>query len=518
MTPASTVARPAGGYSPFMAFMARLHSFIGLFVGPFLIIAALTGVFYVLTPQVDEHLYRDQLVATTPGEPQPLLKQIGAASAWLREQGRPEQALFAVRPARAEGHTSRIMYKMAGARSGESLGVFVDPVSLKVQGALVVYGTSGTLPFRGFIDYIHRDLGLGEPGRYYSEAAASWAWIAVVGGLLLWVYRRAVLGRPKDAGVRGWHTRVGLWIALGVLFFSATGMTWSKWAGELRIEQIRTELGWVTPPLKTALDPAKAAAPADPHEEHGHVASAPAGGAGHGGDVGGGHTGAAHDAHAVNAQPGGGAAGGQAAGSGHTGAAHDVHAGGVVGAVAVPLSLEASVDPVLKAARDAGIDAPGLEIRPPKQDGHAWTVREIDRHWPTQVDSVAVDPRNMQVVSRSDFETFPLIAKLIRWGIDLHMGVLFGLPNQLIIAALALALAVMVVLGYVMWWRRAARRPVSARDTLWGAWLHMGVAGRLAVVLFLALFGWLLPVLAMSLGLFLLIDVVRYLTLRARAV
>ena len=38
--------------SEFKAFIARLHFYAGLFVGPFILIAALTGTLYVLTPQI----------------------------------------------------------------------------------------------------------------------------------------------------------------------------------------------------------------------------------------------------------------------------------------------------------------------------------------------------------------------------------------------------------------------------------------------------------------------------------
>ncbi len=85
----------------------------------------------------------------------------------------------------------------------------------------------------------------------------------------------------------------------------------------------------------------------------------------------------------------------------------------------------------------------------------------------TQVDTVALDPRDLSIVSRADFETFPLIAKLIRWGIDAHMGILFGWPNQLLMAGLGLALVVTTLLGYRIWWRqrpgaghRCGRRPL----------------------------------------------------------
>jgi hypothetical protein len=41
----------------------------------------------------------------------------------------------------------------------------------------------------------------------------------------------------------------------------------------------------------------------------------------------------------------------------------------------------------VKRGRKAGIDASKLEIRPAKTADRAWTVTEIDRSWPTQVDA-----------------------------------------------------------------------------------------------------------------------------------
>jgi uncharacterized iron-regulated membrane protein len=64
-------------------------------------------------------------------------------------------------------------------------------------------------------------------------------------------------------------------------------------------------------------------------------------------------------------------------------------------------------------------------------------VNEIDRRWPTQVDAVAIDGATMQVVDRTHFADFPLMAKLTRWGVDFHMGILFGLANQLLLVGLA---------------------------------------------------------------------------------
>jgi uncharacterized iron-regulated membrane protein len=55
---------------------------------------------------------------------------------------------------------------------------------------MTVYGTSGILPLRQTIDYLHTSLMLGDTGRLYSELAASWMWVAALGGIALWFYTR----------------------------------------------------------------------------------------------------------------------------------------------------------------------------------------------------------------------------------------------------------------------------------------------------------------------------------------
>jgi uncharacterized iron-regulated membrane protein len=102
--------------------------------------------------------------------------------------------------------------------------------------------------------------------------------------------------------------------------------------------------------------------------------------------------------------------------------------------------------------RKAGIDASKLEIRPAKTADRAWTVTEIDRSWPTQVDACRLI-LTMQVLDRTRFDDFPLMAKLTRWGVDFHMGILFGLAKLLLIA-FGLALCVMIIWGYRLWWMR----------------------------------------------------------------
>ena len=452
---------PAAVSSALRLFVTRLHFYVGLFVGPFIFVAALTGVLYVLTPQIEAIVYRDQLQTRSsnvsqPAAAQPLEAQVAAARGFIGEGPR----LFAVRPAIETGRTTKVMFSQPGLGDSESRAIFVDPATLAVQGDLVVYGTSGILPLRTTIDYLHRNLLLGDFGRHYSELAASWLWVAVLGGVCLWIWRRGLpQGRGKAGKARRLHGLIGLWAALGLLFLSATGLTWSRWAGD-HIDSLRTQAGWVTPSVTLTRN-------------------------------------------AVHATDG--------AGGEH--ADHMAHMAMPM-AMATPAAamrpeaeLVADVDRVLAAARAGGIDSAMVEIRPPRKADQVWTVREYDRGWPSQVDTVAIDPDSMAITSRADFATFPIV-KLIRWGIDAHMGILFGLANQIVMAVLGIGLMVMIVYGYRIWW---LRRPVAgaAPMTLVRAFGYLPGGWKAAVIVLALAFGWALPVMGASLLVFVVIDLLR---------
>jgi uncharacterized iron-regulated membrane protein len=431
------------------ALMQRLHFYIGLFIGPFLLVAALSGVLYALTPQLEEHLYAEALHTDSRGPQLPLAEQVAQAQRVVGS----DLSVGAVRPAPQAGHTTRVMFDSPRLGESEHRAIFIDPVSGVVRGDMTVYGTSGVLPLRTWIDQFHRSLLLGDVGRLYSELAASWLWVAVVGGLVLWAVRRKRVAKA-GRGLRGWHATAGLWLALGLLFSSATGLTWSQYAGD-NIGVLRAHYGWSTPSVATALG-----MPANMHMNMGEHAE------------------------------------------------HQMHRPAHAARVAVEPAL---FDTVLAAARGAGIAAAKVEIRPAKSADKAWVVSEIDRSWPTHVDAVAVDAQSLKVVDQVRFAQYSLPAKLTRWGIDAHMGALFGLANQLLLVVFASGLAVMVGLGYLMWWRR---RPTQVRTvTLFDAWRQLRPLGRVSVVALAVLLGISLPVLGISLLAFVLVDVL--LSLRA---
>lgn len=429
--------------------LRRLHFYIGLFVGPFIFFAALTGTLYVATPQLETYIYQHALYGEATGEPQSLAKQIAVAEKAVGNDLR----LHAVRPGLASDETTRVMFTDPQLGPSEHRAIFIDPVSLAVRGDMTVYGTSGILPLRQTIDYLHSSLMLGDIGRLYSELAASWMWIAALGGIALWFYtrpKRRINNRFQNR--RRVHTSLG-WVLLGgMLLFSATGLTWSQWAGG-NVDKLRAEMDWLTPQVNTKLH--GAAEEADPHAEH----------------------------------------------RGH-------HSAMMMPETAMDLTL---FDNSLRAARAAGIDASKLEIRPAKMADQAWTVTEIDRGWPTQVDAVAIDPHSMQILDRTRFADFPLMAKLTRWGVDFHMGILFGLANQLVLIAFGIALCVLIVWGYRMWWmRRPAKSASNPVLTLCQCWLALPVSGRIVSLMVSVALGLAMPVMGCSLLLFVVIDWLRW--------
>lgn len=431
---------------PFAAFLKRLHFYIGVFVGPFMLVATLSGVVYALTPQIEDSLYAHALHTDSRGPAMSLQAQIQRAQA----SAGPGLSVAAVRPAPREGDTTRVMFSDPGFGPSEHRALFVDPVSGEIRGDMKVYGTSGVLPLRTWIDLFHRGLLLGDIGRIYSELAASWLWVAALGGLVLWAVRRRRQNRERG-NVRRWHSTTGIWLLLGLLFFSATGLTWSQYAGD-NIGVLRAYYGWSTPSVATSLGKSAAMPmPVDEHAEH-HMHMAPM-------------------AQASMLDP-------------------------------------ALFDSILASARGAHIDAAKVEIRPSTSSDKAWVVSEIDRSWPTQVDAVSIDPQTLEVVDHVRFSEYSLPAKLTRWGIDAHMGVLFGLANQLVLVVFASGLAAMVVMGYVMWWRRRPTLSLARNQqaTLLNLWRSLTPGAQWALILAALSIGFALPVLGVSLLGFIILD------------
>ncbi len=446
--------------------LRRLHFYAGIVVGPFLLIAAISGGLYALAPSAEKLIYRAQLHTDSTGAGQSLAAQIDAARVT-----EPTLTVTAVRPAPAAGDTTRVLFNDPSLPEYTSRAVFVDPVTLRVQGSLPSYGSSGSLPVRTWIDELHRSLHLGEPGRLYSEFAASWLWVIALAGLVLWIatYRKNKRNRGSGrlltvdrtatgrARTLNWHAVTGLWIVVALLFLSATGLTWSRYAGQ-NVTDLRAALSWTQPAINTALAPQSPDSPAP--------------------GSGGGHD---HNAPAAPLP----------ADSPEQAAANAQYA-----------------DTALALARSVGVGtSDAVEIAIPADDTTAFTVTEVRAPWQFSPNSAAVDPVQTRVVDVNWFADWPTAAKLANLGIALHMGLLFGLLNQLMLVVVAVALCLVIVYGYRQWWQRrprGAHRPGRAPGR--GGLRALPWPAIVVVAAVAAAVGWFIPLLGWPLLAFLALD------------
>ncbi|MFJ2395936.1 PepSY-associated TM helix domain-containing protein [Streptomyces sp. NPDC087843] len=415
----------------------RLHFYAGVLVAPFLLVAAVTGLLYAASFQAEKIVYAHELTAPVGDRALPLSEQVAAA-----RKAHPQGTVSAVRPSPAADATTRVLLSgVPGVDPDHTLAVFVDPYTAQVRGALEQYGSTGALPLRTWIDGLHANLLLGQTGRLYSELAASWLWVISGGGLVLWFGRRRARRKVRGTSGRrrtlGLHGTVGVWAAAGLFFLSATGLTWSTYAGAT-IDELRTSLGQATPSVS--------AAGAGEH-------------AGHGGTEAGG---------SVTPRP-------------------------------------ADIDRILGAARSEGLGDP-VEIVPPADASSAYVVRQIQRSWPEKQDAVAVDPATGEVTDVLRFADHPALAKLTRWGIDAHTGVLFGLANQIALMALALCLILLIVWGYRMWWQRG-RAAAFGRPIPRSAWQQVPPTVLVPLMAAVAVLGYFVPLLGIPLVAFVAVDV-----------
>ncbi|KUI38644.1 peptidase [Mycobacterium sp. IS-1590] len=454
MTTTPTLGTPARprqrGVRPLLL---RLHFYAGVFVGPFILIAALTGLLYAVIPQIDETAFRETVTVDDVGEHRlPLTEQLRTVHAAY-----PDGVVERIGPPVAVDDTTRVVLAVDDVPPDYARTVFVDPYSGEIRGALTTYGQ--WLPVRAWFDELHRNLHLGALGRNYSELAASWLWVIALAGLALWYLHRrdsrklrriALPDRDKTDRRRtlSWHGAVGVWSIVALLGLSITGITWSRYGGET-VNLLQERLNTTAPSVDTAL-----VQPADTDAGHRHQ---------HAGTVIGGGDAAPHGA-----------------------------------------------DAALSAALAAGLSGP-MWMYPPSGEGRGWEVAENKRDWPTRYDAVSVDPDSGVVIDRVNQGDWPLLAKLTNWAIDAHMGVLFGVVNQIVLALTAIGLITIVVRGYLMWWQRRPTRGsawATGRPPLRGVLrgMHPGVIALL--VIGAVAVGWALPLFGLSLAAFLVVDLI----------
>lgn len=416
----------------------RIHFWAGLISAPIVVFAALTGLLYALSPQIEARLYADldQVILPADGTaPKPLDQQVAAALA-----DHPHEALRYVVPAHTATDSTQVYLQAAHAHHqgqgehdhGLPTGsiVYVNPYTAQVLGQLPELQR-----FKTWSKKLHSSALQGNGWRWLIELGASWMLVLFATGLALWWPKPQAQGGPgwralwprrgvsKRLTWRDLHASVAIALGLVTVTVLVTGLTWAQHSGD-NFRAAQQALGQGTP-------------------------KAPKG---------------------LRSQP-------------------------VPGST--PLSWQEVHDRVRAQSPDIA-----LQLTPPNGTDGLWRAENFDRSQPSKRFTSLVDAYSGQTLFRSGWDQLPAMSKATAVGIPFHRGEFgWWNQVLLILTALAAVFSVVSGL-MMWWHRRprgGLAAPQVSRQTLrqlsprtW--WWLLPLAGALSLAL--PVFGWSLALFA----------------------
>ena len=383
----------------------RWHFYAGLFVAPFMILLALTGIIYLFKPQLDPLLYAD-LLEVRPGHHT------------LTADTQREQVAAAYPGAQLKQYLPPI----AGDRSaqfvildqGRELNVFVDPYRGVLLGAQDAQNN-----LQAIARALHGELMIGTLGDRLIELAAGWGVMLVISGLYLWWPRgrsRAGVLWPR-LGSRGrlfWrdlHAVTGFWGAALLLLMLLSGMTWTGFWGKQYAELWNRFPAAMWNDMPTSDTQAASLNTATRQTVPWALENTPLPLSG------------AHGEHQ------------------HHGAASSG-----------PAAPEISLQQVVDIATARGVEA-GYSITPPTTAEGVYTIA-VFADDPRNDATLHIDQYSGRVLADVRWEQYGTVARATEVGVMLHEGKMFGPLNQFIILLVCLMILLGSVSGLVIWWKR----------------------------------------------------------------
>jgi uncharacterized iron-regulated membrane protein len=243
----------------------RIHFWAALIASPFALIATLTGILYIFTPQIEDALYGHLERVPPAGNMLSLDKVVAAAQA----SAPVEMVVHSVIPPYAAHDAVKVNLAPGGAKTAgheghqhgaqpvvpekptfglptKSVTVYVNPYSGAVLGTLAAQDR-----FSNWSKRLHSRLLQGDNWRWMIELAASWLLVMLLTGVWLWLPRNGAAVLPKP-GVKGrsawkqWHAFLGVVLGIISLVILTTGLTWSKYAGG-QVRATRDAIGQAPP-------------------------------------------------------------------------------------------------------------------------------------------------------------------------------------------------------------------------------------------------------------------------------
>ena len=383
----------------------RWHFYAGLFVAPFMILLALTGIIYLFKPQLDPMLYGHLLNVT------PTHHSLSA-----------DEQLSRVQASYPQGHISQYLPPVNPERSGQfvinnggrELNVFINPYTGQVLGE-----QDAKLNLQAVARALHGELMIGTLGDRLVELAAGWGVVLVVSGLYLWWPRGQSaagilwprLNRRGRLLWRDFHAVTGFWGAALLLFMLISGMTWTGFWGKQYADL------WNRFPVAMWNDVPKSDIEARSLNNAARqtvpwaMENTPM-------PVSGAH--AEHMAHAAHAS----------------------------GPAAPGIRLQDVVDTAT--ARQV---EPGYSITLPTTASGVFTIA-VFADDPRNDATLHVDQYTGTVLADVRWQHYGNVARATEMSVMLHEGKLFGSLNQIAILLVCLMILLSSVSGLVIWWKR----------------------------------------------------------------
>jgi uncharacterized iron-regulated membrane protein len=414
----------------------RWHFYAGLYVAPFLIMLAVTGLIMlwssVLVGRDGEKYYQ-----VTPAGSEIAVSQQADAALQAVPGGSLVQYIAPRTP------TQPAVFRVD--RDGQATMVAVDPHDGK---------TLGTWERRNALydlaDTIHGTLLIGTTGDRLIEIAAGFGVVLIVTGLYLWWPRGGETWRDAfipDLAARGrllWkslHRSVGIYASLFLLVFLISGLTWSGVWGEKMTQAWSTfpAAKWDNVPLSDATHASM---------NHGGIKEVP---------------------WTLEQTP-------------------MPASGSAAGATGIPASEPVDLDTVTAFARSVGFDG-RFQLNFPAGETGVWTISRDtmsnDSANPLSDRTMHIDRFTGKVLADVKFADYGAAGKAMAVGVAFHEGDM-GVWNVTLVTVYCLSVIVLSVSGIVMWWKRRPKAGagrlfapvVSEPGPMWktGAIVMLGVS------------------------------------------
>jgi uncharacterized iron-regulated membrane protein len=424
--------------SSFYLTIWRWHFYAGLIFAPFICILAVTGSIYLFKPQIQQWMYHEYYYVEAQNEKLTASKQIDGV---LNKY--PEATVIRYLPGEAATRSAEVKIKL----NNESLTVFVNPYTGELVGVL-----NDNDRLMDKIEAFHGELMLSKVGDRIVELTACWSIILITTGIYLWFpkEKRKILGViiPRLKGsrnnlIRDLHAIPAFWISASMLFLVITGLLWSGLWGN-KVQYLATNAGVGYPPSIWV-----GSAPTTTVKTK-EIAEVPW---------------AAQNL--------------------------DVPPSKVQGYVPV------SIDNIVDITNNLNIH-PSYEVIFPKKAEGVYTISVFPPKAKDEA-TVHIDQYTGAVLADYRYDNYKTMGKWMAWGITVHKGLEYGLPNQIIGLLVCIGIVGVIVSGFILWWKRKQNGHLGAPKA-------PGVKKMKGLVVIIILFGVLFPMVGLSLILVYLFD------------